>query len=172
MHGDHSAALDTADWRADRDLLARHGIGLAELFERRGLTLRSDWLAPWSVWITPEFEPRRFHTWFLLARCPVEQRVLGISGESTAARWIRPDDALRQADRDELPLLPPQYCTFLELHGFRALDQLFAARRAAPVVAPALAVDGRGPYLALPDDLVELGVRIGHRMYDTTEELR
>jgi len=163
--GSPLTALDTADWRADRELLSQHQLSLAQLLARRGLAIRSDWLRAWSIWITPEFEPRRFHTWFLAARGPIQQRVLGVCSEKAASRWITADRALRQADNNELRMLPPQYFTFLQLHRHRDVNSVFGADDPVPTIRPAMAVDTGGAYLSLPDDLVELGIRTGHHMY-------
>lgn len=162
--------LDTDEWRQDREELSQHRISLSDLLGRRTLSVRSDWLKAWSLWVTPDFEPRRFHTWFLVARCPISQRVLGVSRESTTSRWITADQALRQADADRLRLLPPQYCTFLELYGHRSVHDIFGYDRTIRDVRPTLATDDRGQYLSLPNDLVELGVRTGDQMYPTSKE--
>lgn len=160
--------VDGDDWRTDRDLLADHRISLADLLGRRNLTLRSDWLKAWSVWVTPDFEPRRFHTWFLIARCPVGQRVLGVSREASSHRWMTVDRALRDADSEVLQMLPPQYCTFLELYGHRDADSVFSVERLVSTVRPSVATDDAGAYLVLPNELVELGRRTGELMYETT----
>src|SRR5581483_11814380 len=56
-----------AAWEAARVALLAREVGFAELLAREGLVLRSDLLVPWSRWITPVFEPRRFDTYFFLA---------------------------------------------------------------------------------------------------------
>lgn len=170
--GEDIAHLDDDDWRTDRDLLADHRISLADLLAKRRLIPRTDWLKAWSVWVTPEFEPRRFHTWFLIARAPMNQRVLGVSREATSNQWLTADRALREADSGTLQMLPPQYCTFLELHGHRDADAVFAIERPVSTVRPGVATDEDGAYLVLPDQLVELGRRIGELMYQTTEGTR
>jgi 8-oxo-dGTP pyrophosphatase MutT (NUDIX family) len=157
--------LDSGDWRDDRESLSRHRLDLAGLLGRRELTLRSDWLKPWSVWVTPEFEAKRFHTWFLVARCPEDQVTLSVSSESTTSRWIGVEAAIRLADAGRLPLLPPQYCTCLELLRFDSVDQVLAADRGVPTIRPHAESDAEGMYLALPDDLVELGLAAQRRMY-------
>jgi len=48
------------DWEEDRRALLDRSLSLAELLARRGLIVRSDLLRPWSRWITPAAEPRRF----------------------------------------------------------------------------------------------------------------
>jgi 8-oxo-dGTP pyrophosphatase MutT (NUDIX family) len=172
IDGSSLSMIDTDDWREDRDCLSQRAISLAELLARRGLALRTDWMKPLSVWITPEFEPRRFHTWFFLARCPQEQQVLGVSRESTTSRWITASQALRLADSGELQLLPPQYCTFLQLYGRRDTDEIFSTQNPVPTVRPTVAEDAAGTYLSLPEELVELGVATGRLMYGTTEGQR
>ena len=42
-------------------------LAFADFLARRGLVLRSDLLGPWARWITPEFEDRRYDTWFFVA---------------------------------------------------------------------------------------------------------
>ena len=58
------------DWEADRQALLDRSLSLAELLARRGLILRSDLLRPWSRWITPAAEPRRFDARFFAAALP------------------------------------------------------------------------------------------------------
>ena len=62
-----------ADWERARLALIARELGFAELLDRHGLVLRSDLLVPWARWITPEFEPRRFDTYFFLAALPEGQ---------------------------------------------------------------------------------------------------
>lgn len=161
--------LTTDDWQKDRELLSEHKISLTDLLGSRRLRIRTDWLKPWSAWVTPEFEPRRFHTWFLMARCPQEQDVLGVSRESISSRWSTLSDALREADSGSLPLLPPQYCTFLELYGHRDCTSVFDTAREVSTVRPGLATDDDGTYLTLPDELVELGLATAEQMYPNPE---
>jgi 8-oxo-dGTP pyrophosphatase MutT (NUDIX family) len=163
--------LSTDDWCEDRELLLQRRISVADLFARRRLTLRSDWLKPWSVWVTPSFEPRRFHTWFLVARCPAEQLTLGVSHESTTSQWISAEQALRQADDKALPLLPPQYCTLLELFECRDVDEVFDSGRSVRTVRPEVGIDNEGPFLELPDELVRLGLLVGIQMYGEARHL-
>ena len=58
------------DWEADRAALVAHDLAFADFLARRDLVLRSDLLGPWARWITPEFEERRYDTWFFLALLP------------------------------------------------------------------------------------------------------
>ncbi|MDF0529439.1 NUDIX domain-containing protein [Tsukamurella sp. 8F] len=163
-----SPDLTAPEWQAARRALAAHEISLGDLLDEYGLTLRSDLLRPWAVWVTPEFEKKRFHTWFLAARLPDGQEATGGTSESVKEEWIGVTAAIRSADAGELPLMPPQYCTMLELYGAASTDELFDAPRDVLTVRPRVAIDDEGPYLQLPDDLVELGRRVGAAMYPQT----
>ena len=97
--------------------------------------LRSDLLTPWSRWITPEAEPRRYDTRFFVARLPSGQRALGGTGEADQAAWLRPAAALAAAGTGELVLLPPTAITLRELAAqpdVEAMLALQAADRAPP----------------------------------------
>ena len=64
------AEVTGPEWEADRQALSDGSISLAELLVRRGLVLRGDLLRPWSRWITPEAEARRYDTRFFVAVMP------------------------------------------------------------------------------------------------------
>ncbi|GAU67817.1 hypothetical protein SSP35_05_03840 [Streptomyces sp. NBRC 110611] len=64
------------EWEADRAALVAHELSFADFLGRRGLVLRSDLLGVWARWITPEFEPRRYDTWFFVAALPEGQHTL------------------------------------------------------------------------------------------------
>lgn len=110
-----------AGWEEARLALLAREVGLAELLAGRGLTLRSDLLAPWSRWLTPEFEPRRYDTYFFLADLPAGQVTRDVGGEADHALWVRPADAL------SLPMLPPTAYTLRQLSRYPEKDSAMAA---------------------------------------------
>ncbi|MGW4497360.1 NUDIX hydrolase [Micromonospora sp. NPDC004336] len=129
------------DWEADRVALERRQVGFAELLARRGLTLRSDLLLPWSRWITPEFEPRRFDTYFFVALLPEGQRTRDVSGEADHTLWARPADAVARAAAGELTMLPPTAVTLAQVAACADLAGVVRAaadRDAATPVTPRL----------------------------------
>ncbi|MCM0675691.1 NUDIX domain-containing protein [Micromonospora phytophila] len=134
------------DWEAARVALEQRRGGFADLLARRGLTLRSDLLLPWSRWITPEFEPRRFDTYFFVALLPEGQRTRDVSGEADHTLWIRPADARARAEAGELTMLPP---TLVTLTQVAAASDLAGVARAAATRDAATPVT---PRLDLPDD--------------------
>jgi 8-oxo-dGTP pyrophosphatase MutT (NUDIX family) len=123
------------DWEAQRAALVDRRLGFAEMLRERDLVLRGDLLAPWSRWITPEFEPRRYDTYFFLARLPEGQLIRNVGGEADATVWLRP------ADRGGMPMLPPTRVTLGELARFDSIEALIdatARRDAATPVIPRL----------------------------------
>ncbi|MEW2518975.1 NUDIX hydrolase [Actinacidiphila alni] len=140
------ADITGADWEADRAALAAHDLAFADFLARRDLVLRSDLLGPWARWITPEFEERRYDTWFFLATLPAGQRTRDVSGEADHTVWLRPAEAAAGYDRGELSMLPPTITTLRDLTPYAtAADALAAAahRDLTPVLARA-ALDADG----------------------------
>ncbi|WP_416970615.1 NUDIX hydrolase [Streptomyces sp. 4F14] len=133
------------DWEADRTALVARELSFAEFLDRRGLVLRSDLLGAWTRWITPEFEPRRYDTWFFVAALPKGQRTRDVSTEADRTVWIRPAEAARGYDRGELVMMPPTIATLRQLAPYaHASDALDAARvrDLTPVLAGARLTDG------------------------------
>src|SRR5215469_7886297 len=64
------AAPAGSSWEDDRMALTAGTLTLSGLLTQRDLALRADLLVPWTRWITPEAEPRRFDTWFFAAALP------------------------------------------------------------------------------------------------------
>jgi 8-oxo-dGTP pyrophosphatase MutT (NUDIX family) len=126
-----------ADWEEDRAALTRHELSLASLLERRDLVLRADLLHPWTHWTTPEFEPRRFDTWFFVAAMPEHGRARDVSGEADLSVWCRPLDALAHYRTGAIDMLPPTLVTLREIALRRdSADVLAAAADRIPLPAP------------------------------------
>ncbi|MGW2862507.1 NUDIX hydrolase [Streptomyces sp. NPDC001205] len=128
------------DWEADRQALVTRALSFAEFLERRGLVLRSDLLGAWARWITPEFEPRRYDTWFFVAALPEGQVTRNASTEADRTVWIRPAEAAAGYDKGELLMMPPTISTLRDLLPYAtAADALAAAaaRDLTPVLARA-----------------------------------
>lgn len=132
-----SVVADTTsdEWEADRHALLDRSVSLAELLGRRGLVLRADLLRPWSRWITPVVEPRRFDTRFFAAALPAGQRTRDVSGEASEVAWVRPAEALQAGKRGEIRLFPPTAVTLSELADCGAVDTaLSGPRQVAPII--------------------------------------
>ena len=154
------------DWEADRRRLEVRELSLTEFLQERGLKLRTDLLRVWGSWLTPDFEPRRFRAWFFVAELPVGQRTRDVSTESDGVTWLPVREALCAVDSGDMLMLPPTYCTCMELFDCTTAAEALAAaedRDLAPV-EPAAEFDGKGAYLTLPPHLVALGEDISKRM--------
>ncbi|GAA3488140.1 NUDIX hydrolase [Streptomyces cremeus] len=134
-----------ADWEADRQALVARELGFAEFLDRRELVLRSDLLGAWARWITPEFEPRRYDTWFFVAALPAGQRTRNASTEADRTVWISPAEAAAGYDRGELLMMPPTISTLRRLQPYRTAAEVLAgapAQDMTPVLARARLVGG------------------------------
>lgn len=107
--------LTGADWEADRAALVDRELSFADFLAKRELVLRSDLLAAWARWITPEFEARRYDTFFFVAVLPAGQRTRNASTEADRTVWTRPAEAAAGYDRGELLMMPPTIATLREL---------------------------------------------------------
>ena len=165
---DDSIVEDTSapDWEEDRRRLEARELSFTDFLSRRELKLRSDLLRVWGAWLTPVFEPRRYRTWFFVAELPPGQETRDVSTESVDVTWTSVRDAIAAADREEMLVLPPQYCTFLELFDHHtpaaALDA--AGGRDLTCIEPVGKVEGDTAYLELPQHLVALADDVGGRL--------
>ena len=133
--------VSDADWEADRVALAARGLTLSELLHRRGLRVRDDLLLPWARWVTPEFEPKRFDTWFFVALLPAGQQARDVSGEAEATQWIGP------AAADGLAMLPPTRSMLNDLCAYQRVEDVVVAsadREAAVPVMPRVELTSDG----------------------------
>ena len=154
------------DWEVDRQRLEAREVSFTEFLERRGLKLRTDLLRLWGTWVTPAFEPRRFNARFFLAELPSGQVTRDVSTESDEVVWLPVRETIRAVDEHEMLMLPPTYCTCLEMYDYASSQEALAdveGRDLTPV-EPQAVVDDTGAYLSVPDRLVRLGEDVSARM--------
>jgi 8-oxo-dGTP pyrophosphatase MutT (NUDIX family) len=149
------------DARARDDLAARRRT-LPQVLAEAGLVLRADLLMPWSRWVTPESEPRRYDTAFFVARLPDGQEADARTTEAIEATWWSPDDALAGGRSGELRLSPPTQHTLTEIAPFPDVDAVLDAARSREVrtYRPVLARDG-GRLVVTDPGLPELRYDLG-----------
>jgi 8-oxo-dGTP pyrophosphatase MutT (NUDIX family) len=145
----------TEDWERDRAALVDRSLAFADFLAARGLVLRTDLLAAWAHWITPEFEPRRYDTRFFVAALPVGQRTRDVSGEADAVAWLTAEDALAGVDSGAMLMLPPTYLTLREMAGYSTVESAFAAaaNRRIVAVVPGVEIVGDTAWLTLPPEV-------------------
>nr|WP_246283663.1 NUDIX hydrolase [Nocardioides perillae] len=146
------------DWEADRVALESRELAMTDFLTRRGLVLRTDLLGVWSGWLTPVFEPRRYRTWFFIARLPEGQRTRDVSSESSEVLWLPAREAADRADAGELAMLPPTYLTCLEVGQAAGVDEALALAhgRAVEMFTPTAEPVEGGWTLTVPPDLQAL----------------
>jgi 8-oxo-dGTP pyrophosphatase MutT (NUDIX family) len=150
-----SAVADTTgdDWEADRKALIDRSLSLAGLLRRRGLVLRSDMLRPWSRWITPAVEGRRYDTRFFAAALPSQQRTRDVGGEADEVTWVRPAEAIAMARRNEIILMPPTAVTLAELAACAGVAAAVTVPRQVRPVQPEVSVADGAVWLTIPPGL-------------------
>ena len=140
------------DWEADRVALESRELSLTAFLEKRSLVLRTDLLGAWSGWLTPIFEPRRYRTWFFVARLPEGQVTRDVSSESSSVTWTGALEAVEQVERREILMLPPTWLTCLEVGQHADPDAVLAASRERTVdmFMPEVVADGEQFILSTP----------------------
>lgn len=144
---EHDMVADAAVYHDARERLASRELSLAEFLADAGLILRADLLRPWSSWVTPEQEPRRYDTRFFLAALPAGQQADGQTTEAADSGWARPADALADVQAGRRVMLPPTMVTLGQLAAFDTVADALAAEREIPRIAPTIVSDDAGARL-------------------------
>jgi 8-oxo-dGTP pyrophosphatase MutT (NUDIX family) len=148
-----AAGLADPSWEADRMAMTTGTLTLPGLLDRRGLAVRADLLVPWTRWITPEAEPRRFDTWFFAAALPAGQEATGHLAEADKTAWLRPADAISAARDGSISLLPPTVTTLNEFTTCGDLADILGRRRTVVPVQPRMVIEDGEAWLLIPDEV-------------------
>jgi 8-oxo-dGTP pyrophosphatase MutT (NUDIX family) len=116
-----------------------------ELAEETGVRLGTADLHPWTRWITPEFEPRRYDTYFFVAGLPDGQDTADISGEADRTEWVAPAAALARMEAGDIAMLPPTSVTLGALAGFGSVAEVLAAAAGRDAASPVMPRVEPGP---------------------------
>lgn len=130
---------------------ALRNAAVRELFEEAGVRLNPATLTPFSHWITPPSEPRRYDTHFFFAQAPADQVARADAFETHDGMWISPADALQRYRENTLHLVYPTIKHLERLLAFASLDDLaaFARTKTIHTICPADAGDS----FAIPAEL-------------------
>ena len=127
--------VDPIDEEPGQDPL--RACAVRETEEETGVALQPGDLKGWAHWITPQVEPRRYDTWFFVARLPEGQDAQDLSGETDRAGWEHPSAAVETAEGGEIALMPPTLSILVELAEAETLAgvlRLAEGRIVAPVL--------------------------------------
>jgi 8-oxo-dGTP pyrophosphatase MutT (NUDIX family) len=117
-----------------REALHSSAIGMAEIAEAEDLELATDLLAPFAHWITPVQVRRRFDTHFFVIPAPTSQTALHDGSESVDSVWIRPADAVAEAEAGQRSVMFPTRLNLNKLNEGATVDAVLANALATPVV--------------------------------------
>jgi glyoxylase-like metal-dependent hydrolase (beta-lactamase superfamily II)/8-oxo-dGTP pyrophosphatase MutT (NUDIX family) len=98
------------------DDLTSQRMTFAQLLAHYGLHLDARDFTFAGRWVTPPFSPRRFDTWFFLARCPRKQEPRIRTSEFESGEWTQATDAVGRWERADALVAPPV------LHALRVLS--------------------------------------------------
>jgi hypothetical protein len=88
-------------------MLLENKISLFEICKKENLSLNLNNIEPFSHWITPEIEIKRFDTRFFIAYIPAKQTEKHDGNELTDSVWISPKKALDRSLNGEMPMIMP-----------------------------------------------------------------
>ena len=90
-----------------RRMLLDNKISLLEICKNENLSLNLNNIEPFSHWITPEIEIKRFDTRFFIAYIPAKQTERHDGNELTDSVWISPKKALDRSLNGKMPMIMP-----------------------------------------------------------------
>ena len=90
-----------------RRMLLENKISLFEICQKENLSLNLNNIEPFSHWITPDIEIKRFDTRFFIAYIPAKQTERHDGNEITDSVWISPKKALDRSLNGEMPMIMP-----------------------------------------------------------------
>jgi 8-oxo-dGTP pyrophosphatase MutT (NUDIX family) len=143
------ADVSAPRWREVRDGLVRRELSLAGVLEEAGLLLRSDLMAVKAHWVTPEFEPRRFDTWFFAALMPGHQVADGDTTEADHSAWVRPGELIAAFERGEALMLPPTLVCLEQIRDAGSAAEFVAHADQVPLIMPVVVETPDGPAMRI-----------------------
>jgi len=113
-------------WGERRQSLIDRDRTFSQVLVGDGLGIDSSAIRPWSHWVTPEVEPRRFDTRFFVAALPAHQAAHDLGGEADSVGWMTPAQALVRHERGELAMLLPTVATLESLTSYATSAEVLA----------------------------------------------
>jgi 8-oxo-dGTP pyrophosphatase MutT (NUDIX family) len=113
------------------------------LIGSEGLTLASELMIPYAHWITPTGLPKRYDTHFFLVAAPVGQLGAHDGWESVEGLWIRPQQALQDAEARRRTLVFATQLNLEKLSRYGSVHEAAEKTLASPIVTVMPKVIGR-----------------------------
>ena len=97
-----------------------------EICEREDLFFETTNIVPFSHWITPDIETKRFDTRFFAAEMPKDQTTLHDGNELTNSLWITPKEAIKKAWNGEIKMILPTSKNLEQTFDFNSTNELIS----------------------------------------------
>jgi 8-oxo-dGTP pyrophosphatase MutT (NUDIX family) len=135
-----------------RDRLHKGKASMMEFLEQEDLQLACDALVPFAHWITPSMMPKRFDTYFYLAAAPEDHVAIHDGHESVDSVWIRPADALKDAEEKRRTVIFPTRMNIEKVGRTKTVTASLEAAHATEVVTvePQMGEKDGVPVLFIP----------------------
>jgi 8-oxo-dGTP pyrophosphatase MutT (NUDIX family) len=127
--------IDPADYdvaETDDPLDAAKAAAVRETMEETGLSLTSNEFVWFAHWTPPPSTPKRYATWFFLARLDDDDDIQVDGEEILKHQWIRPSDAHALHAEGKIDLAPPTWITLHQLALYERSDELLGFLQAEP----------------------------------------
>ncbi len=147
---------DGSPYRADerahlaRDVIAKDQRSFLDLVEELDVKLDLAALTVFARWITPPLTPKRFDTWFYVARAPEDQIASCDGWETVDAEWVTPKEVLRMAAAKERTVIFPTRMNVQLLAEASSAADVVARAEARPLVT--VLPEVQGDFLVIPPD--------------------
>ncbi|CAB4931413.1 MAG: NUDIX hydrolase [Actinobacteria bacterium] len=152
-------------WEQRRQALLDTGQTFSELLYAEGLVVDTAAIRPWTHWITPPVEERRYNTRFFVAAMPVTQEAGDVSGESDRVHWMRPADALERWAAGDLALMTPTSDTLRTLLPYATAAEVLQAADERTIVPqmpqPSLDASGALRWMLIDASTGEMLLELG-----------
>ena len=137
-----------------RDDLVAGRTGMLDVALAHQLELATDALVPFAHWVTPEFMPKRFDTYFYLVTAPTDQVAAHDGSESVDSVWIRPADAVADGRAGRRTVIFPTMANLLKLARSATVAQALERARTEPLVTvrPSVHRTDAGKVLRIPPE--------------------
>ncbi|HKC29112.1 MAG TPA: NUDIX hydrolase [Jatrophihabitans sp.] len=125
--------VPVADLSAARADVELGRVSFGDLLRANGLAVDAEAVRPWSRWVTPAGETRRYDTRFFVAGLPSHAEAQDVTHESSEASWVPVGEAVEQAQRGERRMLPPTITTLASLLPYRKVTEVLASSETRPL---------------------------------------
>ena len=148
-----------------RKALNENEISLENFLIKEDLRLAGDKLTLFAHWITPTMMPKRFDTYFFLAKAPQDHIPKHDGYESTDSTWITPQNAIDAAESKTRTIIFPTLLNLQKLSQYSTLEKAIQTTEAESIVTVLPTTEKRddGNFIRIP---IEAGYGISESKID------